>query len=142
MSSSLTKPSRVVRLVAWMLLEVLICMENTHMETELVTCVGAPFHFGSRCRIKPWTFSWGTHVEDSSFPQGSMGSSLTDARKSVQRYAASSTEEKASIQFIATDGCEENSSRLTGLLRRLSVSVFKNLRSKCCGKAQQCWMQA
>ena len=58
------------------------------------------------------------HVEDSSFYK-SRWEALTNARKPLQRYAASLAEDKVSIQSLETDGSDVNMIRLTGLLRRL-----------------------
>ena len=58
------------------------------------------------------------HVEDSSFYKARW-EALTNARKPMQGYAASSAKDNVSIQCLKTDGSDENMIRLTGLLRRL-----------------------
>ena len=59
------------------------------------------------------------HMEDSSFYKARW-EALTNARKPMQRYAASLAEDKVSIQSLETGGSDENMIRLTVLLRRLS----------------------
>ena len=58
------------------------------------------------------------HVEDRSFYKARR-EALTNARKPMQRYAASSAEDKVSMQSPETDGSDENMIRLTGLLWHL-----------------------
>ena len=58
------------------------------------------------------------HVEDSSSYKAQW-KALTNARKPMQKYAASFAEDKVSIHSLETDGSDENMIRLTGLLRRL-----------------------
>ena len=55
---------------------------------------------------------------------------LTNARKPMQRFAASSAEDKVSKQSLETDGSDENMIRLTG-----SCGVFVSLPHSC----RWCW---
>ena len=114
-SSSVTNPCDM--LAAWKLLEVLSSMDLTLLDKEVWTELAA-IPLRAKMSSKTLDVLVARHVEDSSFHKARW-EALTNARLPMQRHAASSAEDKVSIQSPETDGSEENMIRLTGLLRRL-----------------------
>ena len=133
-------------LAAWKLLEVLSSMDTTLLDEEVWTeLVAIPLR--AKMSSKTMDVLVAIHVEDSSFYKARL-EAVTNARKPMQRYAASSAEDKVSIQSLETHGSDENMIRLDGA-PAASVSIphscrwcwFKTTRTRCCGQAQQCWRQ-
>ena len=106
-------------LAAWKLLEVLSSMDLTLHDEEVWTEL-ADIPLRAKMSSKTTDVLVAIHVEDSSSCK-TRWEALTNARKPMQRYAASSAEDKVSKQSLETDGGDENMVRLMGLLRHLCV---------------------
>ena len=104
-------------LAAWKLLEVPSSMDFTLLDEEVWTELAA-IPLRAKMSSKTMDVLVAIHVEDSSFHKARW-EALTNARKPMQRYAASLPEDKVSIQSLETDGSDENMICLTGLLRCL-----------------------
>ena len=104
-------------LAAWELLEVPSSMDFTFLHEEVWTEIAA-IPLCANMSSKTMDVLVAIHEEDSSFFKARW-EALTNARKSMQRYAASLAEDKVSIQSLENDGSDGNMIRLTGLLRRL-----------------------
>ena len=125
-------------LAAWKLLEVLSSMDFTLLDEEVWTELAA-IPLRAKMSSKTMDVLLAIHVEDSSFHK---------ARWEAP-HKRTQAEDKVSIHSLETDRSDENMIRLTGLLRRLCEYIphscrwcwFKTTRTRCRGKAQQCWRQ-
>ena len=99
-------------LAAWKLLEVLRSMDTTLLDEEVWTELAA-IPLRAKMSSKTMAVLVAIHVEDSSFYKARLDA-LTNARNTMQTFAASSAEDKVSIQSLETDGSDENMIRLDG----------------------------
>ena len=129
-------------LAAWKLLKVLSSMDFNLLDAEVWTDLAAILP-RAKASSKTMDLLLDIHVEDSRFHHA-RGEAQTNARKPMQRCAASSAEDKVSIPSLETDGSDEKIIRLTGLLRVFCGRcwLFKTTRTRSCGRAQHCWRQA